>query len=109
MIEPHTDPIYGHEQLGEHEYSDEEVNICRENALVYAEYIDRLFAFLTESKSPRVAQWAAAYATSATCCDGVSMSDRASQLRISTQGLSKEIKRYQDQLGLEPSTYMYKK
>ena len=115
MVDEAEDPIYGHEQLGDHLDDEETVNIYRELALKHVEYIERLFAFLTESKSPGVSIWAAAYASDSSSLRGKSMSNKASELRISTQGLSKEIKRFQSEVMMigetlmKPSAYMYKK
>tara|TARA_R110000803_G_C11966059_1_gene319230 strand:+ start:534 stop:908 length:375 start_codon:yes stop_codon:yes gene_type:complete len=109
-----VDPIYGHAQLGEHEDDEDVDSIYREIALRQTEFIERVLAFLTESKSPGVAVWAVAYGVGSSSLNGKSMSDKATELDVSTQSLSKEVKRFQSLMMIgvkrsKPSAYMYKK
>jgi len=57
-------------------------------------------------RSVSVAFWSAAYGLGLKCCDGVSMTDRASQLGVTRAAISKGAKRFVESHGLPPSFYM---
>jgi hypothetical protein len=88
----------------------DQISAYRECALKFTHIMSLAVAFITESGSPQVASWAVAFATGNPICAGMSITDKASELGISPQGLSKQIRRFVDQSGLADSTgYLYSK
>ena len=87
----------------------ERENLYREAAVVYTRLVNSIGAFLVESKSPRVGIWAVNYALGLAVCEGVSVTNRATQLGVTPQALSKQVKKFQAENDLKPSPYMYKK
>jgi len=89
---------------------EEAISAYRECAMKFTRLLSLSVAFVTESSSPIVASWAVAYALGNPQCAGVSITDRASMLKISPQALSKQIRLFIDQADLDDSTgYLYSK
>jgi hypothetical protein len=85
-------------------------NSYRVCAMKFTRILQLAIAFITESESQAVAAWAVAYATGNPQCAGVSITDRASMLKISPQALSKQIRAFIAQADLDDSTgYLYSK
>ena len=86
------------------------ISAYRECALKFTHIMSLAVAFITESGSPHVATWAVAFATGNPVCAGMSITDKASELGVSPQALSKQIRRFITQTGLSDSTgYLYSK
>lgn len=90
------------------ECEEDQQNAYREVSLKFFRILNIAMSFVTESRSPHVASWAINYAMGLAVCEGVSITDRAAQLRITPQALSKQIKLFAAVAGLPASNYMYK-
>jgi hypothetical protein len=88
---------------------DDKPNEYREASLHFLRIMNMGISFVAESKSPHVAAWSVAYGVGLGICQGKSITDRAAELKVSPQALSKQIKAFAEKAGLPPSTYMYKK
>lgn len=87
----------------------EHVNEYREASLHFFRIMNLGLSFVAESTSPHVAAWAVAYGVGIGICQGKSITDRAAELNVSPQALSKQIKAFTEEADLPPSPYMYKK
>ena len=85
------------------------INEYREAALHYFRIINSVACFISPSTSPHVAAWAVWYGLGLAICEGVSITDRAEELGISPQALSKQVRKFCKDAGLPESPYMYKK
>lgn len=101
--EPHVDFVYpddGHE---------DEPNQYREAARRFLRVMNLQAAYVSDAKNKDVAIWATAYALGLAICEGVSITDRACQLNVSPQALSKYIKEFEQCLGFRAGGYGYNK
>ena len=85
------------------------VNEYREASLHFLRIMNLGLSFVAESTSPHVAAWAVAYGVGIGICQGRSITDRAADLNVSPQALSKQIKAFTESADLPPSPYMYNK
>jgi hypothetical protein len=85
------------------------VNEYREAALHYFRIINSVACFISPSTSPHVAAWAVWYGLGLAICEGMSITDRAEELGISPQALSKQVREFCESAGIPESPYMYKK
>ena len=85
------------------------VNEYREISRKFMRALNLSLDFVISSKSPLVAAHGVAYAMGSACCQGVSMSDKAAELGVTPQALSKVAKQFQALADLPPSGYMYQK
>ena len=94
MSEPHVEPeVYN--DLEEKS----EVQLVRERC---ADTINKILGFIAFSKSEKVATWACIHATGASHTEGKGCSDRAAELNVTPQALSKQTREIADILGIEP-------
>ena len=84
-------------------------NEYREAALHYFRVINSVACFISPSTSPHDAGWAVWYGLGLAICEGVSITDRADELGISPQALSKQVRKFCDESGIPESPYMDKK
>ena len=87
----------------------EVTNEYRQAALHYFRIINSVACFISPSTSPHVAAWAVWYGLGLAICEGVSITDRAEELGISPQALSKQVRKFCKDAGIPESPYMYKK
>jgi len=94
-------------------YPDEEdnniQNAYREASLHLQGVLDLVMAEIAAASNKELAIWAVSYALGLAVCEGVSITDRAVELDVSPQALSKHIKKVEYQLNLNTSNYTYKK
>ena len=98
-------------ELEEQEEIDEPdaVNEYREAALKFFRIMNSTACFISPSTSPHDAAWAVWYRLGLAICEGMSITDRAEELGISPQALSKQIWEFCESAGIPESPYMYKK
>ena len=104
MQEPNAEFVYP-DEIEESPHS----NLYREAARKFLRVMNLQADFVANSKSKDVAIWATSYALGLAICEGVSVSNRAAMLGVTPQGLSKQIKLFQNEVGLPAMGYTYKK
>lgn len=99
------------EQSVDFQYPDDEMeaeqNLYREASRKFLRVLNMSIAYIAHAENKEAAMWAVSYALGLAVCEGVSITDRAWQLRISPQALSKYIKEFQSQLNINTKTYTY--
>jgi len=101
-----ADPKYFDHIADEPETSSE----YREAARRGLDIIVHATTFIVESSSPVISAYAVAYALGIDAvAEGVSLTDRASQLGCSVAALSKRVKEFQKLSEVSPSAYSYNK
>ena len=88
---------------------DTQTSEYRAASLRYLETITGAVTYIVESGSPHVAAWAVAYALGLPVCEGVSLSNRASELGVGCAALSKQVRQVLDALAINQSSYSYDK
>ena len=63
--------------------------------------------YVARADNKDVAILATAYALGLAICEGISITDRACQLNVSPQALSKSIKAFQSIIGINTNAYTY--
>ena len=85
------------------------VNEYREVASIYMRMLVLILDFILSSRSPVVSGWGVAYALGIdSLCQGQSMSNKAAELGVTPQAVSKRAKEFKEVSGLKESQYMYK-
>ena len=103
-----------HEAIIDFQYPEDEadpaaVNEYREASRHLLRLLNIQADFIVNSKSKGVAMWAVCYAIGLAVCEGVSISDRAAQLGVTPQALSKQMNQFRLAAGLPESEYCYQK
>lgn len=92
-------------------YPDEEPetesNEYREASRRFLQIISTALETVTCSTSPALSAWAASYALGLPHCEGVSITNRAGQLGVTPQALSKQVKSLTNILDVQDSQYCY--
>lgn len=88
---------------------DDSTSEYREASLRYLQVITGALQFVAESPSPHVAAWSVVAALGLPSMEGRSLTDISNMLGVSVQALSKSMKQFQQQTGIQPSSYQYKK
>lgn len=101
MIEQSVDFVYPEDELTHEE------NLYREASRRFMRVMNLKHCYVDDAKNPKLANWAVAYALGLAACDGVSITDRACQLNVSPQALSKSIKAFQSIIGINTKAYTY--
>ncbi len=101
MIEQSVDFIYPEENLTHEE------NHYREAARLFLRVMNLKADYVARAKNPALANWATSYALGLAVCEGVSITDRACQLNVSPQALSKSIKAFQSTIDINTKAYTY--
>ena len=101
MSEPSTDFQYPDDELAPEE------NHYREAARKFLRVMNIQADFILRAENKEVAAWSTSYALGLAVCEGVSITDRAWQLKISPQALSKQIKAFENKLNINTKTYTY--
>ena len=94
MNEPSIDFVYPDDGQAE------EINPYRQASRHFLRVMNIQADFIARADNKDVAIWASAYALGLAICEGVSITDRAYDLRISPQALSKSIKEFQNKVNL---------
>ena len=94
MNEPSIDFVYPDDGQAE------ETNPYRQASRHFLRVMNIQADFIARADNKDVAIWASAYALGLAICEGVSITDRAYDLRISPQALSKSIKEFQNKVNL---------
>ena len=94
MNEPTTEFTYPDDETSE------DVNPYRQASRHFLRVMNIQADFVARADNKDVAIWASAYALGLAICEGVSITDRAYDLRISPQALSKSIKEFQNKVNL---------
>ena len=94
MNEPSIDFVYPDDEQAE------EINPYRQASRHFLRVMNIQADFIARADNKDVAIWASAYALGLAICEGVSITDRAYDLRISPQALSKSIKEFQNKVNL---------
>ena len=103
MTEPSTEFVYPDDEL------EPEQNHYREAARKFLRVMNIQSDFIVRAENKEVAIWASAYALGLAICEGVSITDRAWELKVSPQALSKQIKAFENKLNINTKTYTYGK
>ena len=103
MIEPSVDFVYPDDP------ETESANQYREASRHLLRLLNIQADFILSSGSPGIATWAVAYAIGLAVCEGKSISDRAADLGVTPQALSKQINAFRAAAGLPESQYCYSK
>lgn len=101
MIEQSVDFVYPEDELTH------EDNLYREASRRFMRVMNLKADYVANAKNPALANWATSYALGLAVCDGVSITDRACQLNVSPQALSKSIKAFQSIIGINTNAYTY--
>jgi hypothetical protein len=99
--EPSVDFVYPDDELNEEE------NHYREAARRFLRVMNLQADYVARAENKDVAIWATSYALGLAVCEGVSITDRAWQLNVSPQALSKQIKDFQSKLNINTGNYTY--
>jgi len=100
--EPSVDFVYPDDELNEEE------NLYREASRRFLRVMNIQADYVARAENKNAAIWSTAYALGLAICEGVSITDRASELGISPQALSKYIKEFEQRLGFSAGGYGYK-
>lgn len=84
-----------------------EEGLYREAARKFIRVMNLQADFVARAKNKELAIWATSYALGLAVCEGVSISDRAGELMVSPQALSKSIKDFQSKLNINTGIYTY--
>jgi len=103
MDEPSTDFQYPEDEIAQEE------NHYREAARKFLRVMNIQADFILRAENKEVAAWSTSYALGLAVCEGVSITDRAWELKISPQALSKQIKAFENKLNINTKTYTYGK
>lgn len=101
MNEPSVDFVYPDDELAEEE------NHYREAARRFLRVMNMQADYVARADNKDVAIWATAYALGLAICEGISITDRACQLNVSPQALSKQIKDFQSRININTKSYTY--
>lgn len=100
--EPSVDFVYPDDEL------QQEDNLYREASRRFLRVMNLQADYVARADNKDAAIWATAYALGLAICEGVSITDRACQLSISPQALSKYIKEFEQRIGFSANCYGYK-
>lgn len=103
MIEPSIDFVYPDDEL------DKEENCYREACKKYLRVLNNVIDYIEESNDKHIALWIVCYAIGSFKCQGVSMSDKASELGMSVQAFQKRVKILERQMDVNNTQYTYEK
>lgn len=81
-------------------------NLYREAAQRMCQVLNMAFVWQLQRRMTPLSFWQVAYALGLSCCDGVSMAERAKAIGVTRAALSKGVKEFQRATGLPPSFYM---
>ena len=101
MNEPSIDFVYPDDEPGE------EVNPYRLASRHFLRVMNMQIDYIARSDNQPLTTWATAYALGLAVCEGVSITDRAWQLGVSPQALSKQIKDFQSKININTGNYTY--
>ena len=101
MIEQSVEFVYPEDNPAEGD------NLYREASRRFMRVMNLKADYVANAKNPALANWATSYALGLAVCDGVSITDRACQLGVSPQALSKSIKAFQSIIGINTNAYTY--
>ena len=99
--EPSVDFVYPEDELHQEE------NHYREASRRMLRVVNMMAAYHADAENKPLAIWATSYALGLAVCEGVSITDRACELGVSPQALSKSIKEFQSQLNINTGNYTY--
>ena len=99
--EPSVDFVYPDDELAEEE------NHYREAARRFLRVMNMQADYVARAENKDVAIWATAYALGLAICEGISITDRACQLNVSPQALSKSVKDFQSRININTKSYTY--